>query len=91
LVASALLVIFTDGQAEFIGKSLFVMLLLPYFLSGIAQMHARARQSPAGNWWLALAYGLLILAIWPAIVFILLGVIRQLQFWFGAPPAQETR
>ncbi len=62
------------------GKTTFTVLLLPYFLMGIAQMHVRARKWPQAKWWLFTIYTVTALVFWPVFWFIGAGLFEQAKF-----------
>jgi hypothetical protein len=62
------------------GKSAFIILLLPYFLMGIAQMHEKAKHWPNAPLWLFSIYTITILVFWPVLWFIASGLYEQAKF-----------
>ena len=62
------------------GKSAFVVLLLPYFLMGLARLHVRAQKWPNASLWLFAIYALTVLAFWPVFWFIGAGLYEQAKF-----------
>jgi len=62
------------------GKTAFLVLLLPYFLVGIARMHARAKEWPNARLWLSVIYALTVLVFWPVFWFIGAGIVEQAKF-----------
>lgn len=62
------------------GKTAFIILLLPYFLVGVARMHARAAAWQNANLWLTIIYLLTVLVFWPIFWFIGAGLLEQAKF-----------
>lgn len=62
------------------GKTAFLILLMPYFLMGIAQMHARSSRWPQRRLWIFAVYALTILVFWPVFWFIGSGLYEQAKF-----------
>ncbi len=62
------------------GKTAFLILLLPYFLVGIARMHARAESWQQPNLWLSVIYSVTVLVFWPIFWFIGVGLLEQAKF-----------
>lgn len=60
LAAAGLLSLFSEGEAAFLAKTLVFILLLPYFLAGMAELHQRAVGWPGRVLWLTLLYAALI-------------------------------
>lgn len=61
-------------------KTGFLVLLIPYFLMGIAQMHLRSRRWPYRYGWLTAVYVLMALAFFPVFWFIASGLYLQAKF-----------
>jgi hypothetical protein len=64
-----------DPEWLSVGKIITLMLLLPYTLSGIAQMHVSSKNWPLRTLWLAFIYFMTITSLWPIAVFAIIGVI----------------
>jgi hypothetical protein len=67
LTLCAGLALLGQGNDGFVGKVVFLILLLPYFLSGMAMIHAMSRLWRPRVLWLFLIYIILIFQVWTAI------------------------
>ena len=65
------------GDLGFAAKNLAPLLMLPFFFSGLAVVHAYARRASAGRLLLVLFYTLLVLFSWPAAIVVFLGLFDQ--------------
>lgn len=62
------------------GKTAFIILLFPYFIMGIARMHARAESWPNRKIIFFIIYLLTVLVFWPVFWFIGAGLFEQAKF-----------
>lgn len=77
LAGSAVLSLLPGSTAGFIGKTLFTLLLLPYFLAGIALLNTTSQAWPGRTVWLAIIYIFTALSLWPVLFFAAWGVLKQ--------------
>jgi len=70
----------SQGNTRFLGQMMALQMLLPYFLSGLALMHAlsRARAIPRRRLWISSFYIALIFTGWPAVIVVGAGLYVQL-------------
>lgn len=68
-------------QSLFIGKTLLLLLLLPFFLHGMALLHEVSRPWPARALILLMVYFLLLAQLWPALLIACAGVIQQCRLF----------
>ena len=66
-----------DGTIGLIGFSIGMLLLLPYFLLGLAVIHVISRRFQGREFMLASLYLVLLLLMWPALLIILVGLTEQ--------------
>lgn len=78
LIGSAALSL-AGGAWSFIGTSLFAIFLLPYFLSGMAWVHARSLSWNNRSFLLLGIYLCMVLMIWPAAAIAAIGVFRHMR------------
>jgi hypothetical protein len=83
LLISAALALLGHGNDSFAGETLFVIMLLPYFLSGLASVHRFLGAWPAKKIWLTAFYVLLALFPWAAALLIARGAYTQLEKILG--------
>jgi hypothetical protein len=86
LSITALLALFGTGNDRYCAHTLFLVLLLPYFLVGLARIHAYTLGRSYRNLWLTLLYMLTFLLIWPAAAVILLGIYSNIAEMLDKPP-----
>ncbi len=67
-----------QGGDRFVGETVFLILLLPYFLAGCARIHMLAWRWHNRRIWLILFYTLLLLQIWLGALVAVLGLYTQL-------------
>jgi predicted membrane protein len=77
LLVTAVLALVGNTNDIFLAKTVFIILLLPYFLCGIAMLHNITHTWPARRLWLVLIYVFMIVMAWPAILIISAGVYTQ--------------
>ena len=65
------------GRWGAIGQMLCLILLLPYFISGLSQLHTALRRWQHGVVWQSGFYLLLLLTVWPALFIAAYGLARQ--------------
>lgn len=80
LLVAGLVSFSNDYALQTAGKTAFIILLLPYFLLGIARMHAKAKHWQNASAWLFCIYFLTILVFWPIFWFIGAGIVEQAKF-----------
>lgn len=87
LLISAGLVFIGNDNDRFAGETLFLLLLLPYFLSGIATIHHWALERKNREFWLTFFYLLLTLFFpWIAMLLIAAGIKTQAESFFKEKP-----
>ncbi len=75
---SAAWALLADGNARFEAETIFLILLFPYFLSGLALLHQVSRGWQGRSLWLIAGYSALILFAWPAVILVAAGIYVQL-------------
>jgi len=75
---SAVLAFIGQGNQRFDGQVLFLLLLLPYFLSGLALLHQTSHNWRNREIWLCLFYGALLFLPWVSIIAIAAGFYTQI-------------
>lgn len=87
LATVAALMTITGGEVlHLLGNTWLLMLCFPYFLSGLAALHAKSAAWPARGWWLALIYLSIFFLFWPAVGLALWALWRQLRELIPAAP-----
>ncbi|GEM_PF-3554135 len=82
LLATAIPMFASNPNIAIVGKALFLLLLLPWFLAGAAHIHAVLRQSPQGKNWLFAFYILLFIGQWPSLLMVTLyGMYCQIRIY----------
>ncbi len=79
VVISGGLAFFGKGNDRYVGEAVFLMLLLPYFLAGIATIHLVSLQWKLRKFWLTVCYIALVLYPVLSVVAIAIGLYKQLQ------------
>lgn len=77
LALAAVLAISGHDQAEFIGKTITIVLLWPYLLLGLATLHQAVRGLPGRSLLIFLCYAILIATFWPVFVVAFAAVVRH--------------
>lgn len=67
---------FVPSEAQFVAATLAAILLLPYFLLGLAVVHAISRPWPWRHLWLAFLYLVMIYMGLPALILCLVGLVE---------------
>jgi len=67
LLISGAFAFFGQGADRFNGETVFLLLILPYFLSGVALIHTLSRGKRGRPFMLGIFYGALLLLLWPAL------------------------
>ncbi len=67
-----------EGHNRFVAATAFLLVLLPYFLAGLALLHTASRRWQGRKIWLALFYAILVTQGWPALPVIGAGLYAQL-------------
>ena len=80
LVIIAALALVGQGEWEYIGRNLTMVLALPYFFLGLAVFHTLARQVSATKPVLVVFYLVIVISVWAALVVAGIGIVEQ---WFG--------
>lgn len=80
LALSGLMALMGQGLDRFTAEALFLLLLLPYLLCGIAYVHATSSRwhSPMRRLWITCFYIALVILRWPALAVIAIGLYVQL-------------
>lgn len=79
LAVSALASLIGGTSMQFLGKSALIILLLPYFFSGIAHIHAASQTWPSRRFLLFFIYFSIFAQIWPALCIAAVGLWQQLK------------
>lgn len=79
LLISALASVIGSTEIAYLGKTLLVILLFPYALSGAAWLHMRSKDWPSRIFLLSLVYILIIALLWPIFILSGLGIWQQLK------------
>lgn len=93
LVGGAVVALIGPGDWSYIGHNLVIVLLVPFFLLGLAVAHTMVRRLKLGTPLLVVLYLLLMVFGWPAFVVSGIGVIEQwvgLRNRFGAGQDRES-
>jgi hypothetical protein len=80
IVAAAGVALMGQGELEFFGRNLALILAVPFFFLGLAVVHNLARHVAFPGMLLAAFYMVLILSSWIAVAVIAAGITEQ---WFG--------
>lgn len=82
ILVSVLLTLFGSGNDRYVGETSLLILLLPYFLCGLASLHAVTQDWGSRRFWLGAFYLILALFPWIAVFVIAKGLHTQLEsFW----------
>jgi Predicted membrane protein (DUF2232) len=74
---AALLAVLGDGGLGFLGRSLLIVLVVPYMFLGLAVIHAFARRWSHRRLALTVCYGGIMLLGWPLLAILLLGFVED--------------
>ena len=74
---SALLAIWGEGVLAFVGGSMVMILMTPYFFQGVGVVHQWSRRSASSNLILVAFYLLMVFLQWPILLVVGLGVADQ--------------
>jgi hypothetical protein len=74
---AALLALLGAGGLGFLGRSLLLVLAVPYVFLGLAVVHAFARRVSHRRLALTLFYGAIMLLGWPLVAVLLLGLVED--------------
>jgi hypothetical protein len=78
------------GDAGYLARNTALVLLVPFLIAGLADMHRILRSRPQGGLWLALFYGAFIALFgWAAVAVTVWGVVRQWMRSRRAQPAPD--
>lgn len=87
LVAAASLI---GGDTGYVARNAAILLMAPYLVTGLVDVHATLRSKPMATLWLAVFYGVFFaLAGWAAIAVTAWGVVRQWNRSRRAEPALD--
>lgn len=76
-VAAGVVSLLEAGRWSVIAQMLSLILLLPYFISGLSQLHSALRRWQHGVIWQSGFYVLLVLTLWPALFIAAYGLARH--------------
>lgn len=79
LAVSASLAIMGEDNDNWTGKTLFLIFLLPYFLSGMARIHFMSHHWQMRHLWLFLIYVILIFVFWAVALVAAMGLYHHLS------------
>ncbi len=79
LALSAGLALAGEGNDNWTGKTLFLIFLLPYFLGGMARVHAMSHHWHMRGIWLFLIYVILIFVFWAVALVAAMGLYHHLS------------
>ena len=68
---------FFGGESAFIGLNIMFVAAIPFFFIGLAVLHSISATWPGRSFVLAVVYLFLIMALWPAAFFAILGVLES--------------
>lgn len=85
LVISAVLVLIGGVNDVYIGKVLFLIFLLPYFLAGMGAIHSMSRVWQPRKLWLFCIYIILVFIFWTLLIPIALGFYLQVSEMLDKP------
>jgi hypothetical protein len=78
------------GDAGFLARNAAIVLLLPYLMAGVADLHGVLRKKPNGTLWLGLFYGVFFALFgWAAMAVTAWGLVRQCVRSRRQDPAQD--
>jgi hypothetical protein len=80
IVAAACLALLGSGKIEYMGRTLVVILAIPFFILGLAVVHRLARHVAFPGLLLAAVYFSIFLSLWAAFVVVVVGISEQ---WLG--------
>ena len=75
--AALALVVFGGGWVGFLGVTALIVIAVPFFLAGLAVIHAMARPHKSRRVILGLCYVALVIFTWPVIMIAALGLVEQ--------------
>jgi len=79
LVICALASLIGSPSMSFLGKSVLLSLMLPYFFSGCAQMHKSAKTWPSYRFFIFFVYFMVFTQFWPALILAGFGLWHQIK------------
>lgn len=79
LAVAALASLIGSESMRFFGKSALLILILPYFFSGLALIHHHTAEWPSQRFLLIFIYIAIFAQVWPALIIAALGVAHQLK------------
>lgn len=79
LVICALASLIGSTSMSFLGKSVLLSLMLPYFFSGCAQMHQATRNWPSYRFFIFFVYFMVVTQFWPALILSAFGLWQQIK------------
>jgi len=78
------------GDSGYLARNAAIVLLLPYLMAGLADLHGMLRQKPNGALWLGLFYGVFFALFgWAAMAVTAWGLVRQCFRSRRQDPAQD--
>ncbi len=77
LAAALALAVFGGGWVGFLGITVLTVIAVPFFLAGLAVIHAMARRRQSRRAILGLCYVALVIFTWPVIMVAALGLVEQ--------------
>lgn len=77
LLVVVLIALTGDSELAFIGQCLSLLLLIPYLISGLVNVHRASRHWPARTVGLVVLYVLLLQFLWPAAILAGIGLARH--------------
>ncbi len=77
LGAAGLVALLGEHGWGFLGRSLLIVLVVPYVFLGLAVIHTLVRRWSHPGWLLAAVYGALVLLGWPILAVLLLGFVED--------------
>ena len=73
----------------YLGKTALMLLMLPYFLLGVALMHAASQTWPNRQFFLFIIYFLLVAQLWPVLGLSLWGLAHQIKYLSNRPSSSK--
>jgi hypothetical protein len=90
LAISALASLIGSPSMAFLGKTVLMSLMLPYFLQGMALMHDMVRAWPNRRFFLFFLYFMIFSLLWVALVLAAVGLVHHIKRLSAAPTSSKS-
>lgn len=87
---AALASLIGSAPMAFVGKTLFISLLFPYFLQGMGLLHISSIGWPNRRILLFIAYFLILSQLWPALALAAAGLLHHIKHLYFRPPSIKS-